>query len=289
MLSECLEWKGQNEMTDVLRVFIGSGEASLIERKVLQYSIQKNCKCPVEVCVFNGTHDALEHPGKPPQRLNMPLSIKYLNITEFSSYRFLIPDLCNFQGRAVFIDSDMLCLRDISAFLTMNMNGAQFLSRRAYDKDAWGPSVMLIDNSACRFDLQLYFDEISNGRYKQKEFMQFQKAFLAVHPFKIGELDKSWNDFDNVSESTNIIHYTNLRTQPWKYTGHPFGDIWFTYFNEARHEGWLTEEDIDKSLSRAYVRANIREGNDPAVGIKPAAKILAHAIKSKLTRAMGRR
>lgn len=44
------------------RVFIGSGEASRIERKVLMYSLRKHAKDEVDIYVFNGTHNTVEPP-----------------------------------------------------------------------------------------------------------------------------------------------------------------------------------------------------------------------------------
>ena len=43
----------------------------------------------------------------------MSLRAKYLNATEFSLYRFLIPELCGHVGKAIWLDSDMVCLADI--------------------------------------------------------------------------------------------------------------------------------------------------------------------------------
>ena len=34
--------------------------------------------------------------------------------TEFTYTRFLVPYLCGYQGKAIFIDCDMLCLGDIA-------------------------------------------------------------------------------------------------------------------------------------------------------------------------------
>ncbi|NEQ62473.1 MAG: glycosyl transferase, partial [Moorea sp. SIO4A1] len=86
-------------------------------------------------------------------------------------------------------------------------------------------------------------------------------AFLAHHNYQIGELDPLWNVFDYYDNDTKLIHYTNLYTQPWKYTNHPYGELWFQYFNEARECGYITQNDIDLSLVRSYVRRDLLEGN----------------------------
>ena len=89
------------EMTPAkVKVFIGSGEQSLLERKVLIYSIHKHTKRETDIHVFNGTHNAIETSMAPPAPAPLPLHLKYRNLTEFSLYRYLIPELCSFEGRA---------------------------------------------------------------------------------------------------------------------------------------------------------------------------------------------
>ena len=59
----------------------------------------------------------------------MPLDIKYQNYTEFSNYRWFIPQLCNFEGRAVWLDSDMVCLEDIAHFFDTDMDENALLAK----------------------------------------------------------------------------------------------------------------------------------------------------------------
>src|SRR4029079_17992746 len=84
-----------------IKIFIGSGEASLVERKTLIYSLHKHTKRKLDIYVFNGTHNALEHNQDEPVLAPLPLKLKYLNgSTEFSLYRYLIPQICQYRGKA---------------------------------------------------------------------------------------------------------------------------------------------------------------------------------------------
>lgn len=244
-----------------IKIFIGSGEASAIERKVLIYSIRKNTSSNVEINVFNGTHNSLERENEPPVPLNMSLRVKYKNFTEFSNYRFLIPELCNYQGRAIFMDSDTICIGDLKELYIQNMNGFDFLATKdAYSGPTdvgWGLSVMLIDCAKAKFDIDKYFDEIEEGKYSYTDLHQMSSKFLKFHPFDIGTLDHKWNDFDHYDINTRIIHFTNLFTQPWKHPGHKFGKLWFGYFHEARKAGFIANDDIHKALYRSYVRQDL--------------------------------
>lgn len=253
-------------MSKVLRIFIGSGEASLLERKVLIYSLRKHATRPLDIQVFNGTHDSLESDDAPPRALHMPLEVKYRNITEFSNYRFLIPQLCGHSGRAVWLDSDTVCLADIGDLFDAPMGNAAILAKPdAYGvagEARWGLSVALFDCSRCGFDLRRHFEEIRSNAYTYTDLHQLSPAFRSKHPIEVLPLDPRWNVFDRYDASTKLIHYTNLLTQPWKFRGHPYGGLWFRYFSEAQREGFITQEDIEITLVRAYARQDLLAGQD---------------------------
>ncbi len=250
-----------------IKVFIGSGEASRIERKVMIHSLRKYAKRELDIYVFNGTHNAIELNDEEPFLAPLSLKLKYQNTTEFSLYRFLIPEICNYQGRAIYVDSDTICLTDIAELFDTPMNGYDFLTKKGSyahrGSHLWGLSVMLFNCEKCRFDLKTIFDKIEQGLYTYSDFSRMSELFLSHHDYSIGEMNPNWNVFDYWDDKTKLIHYTNLYTQPWKFPNHPYGELWFEYFNEARASGLITEADIRLSLSRAYVRRDLLEGNSP--------------------------
>lgn len=245
--------------TTPIRIFIGSGEASVLERKTLIHSLRAHTSRPLDIHVFNGTHDALERGDEPPVRLNMPLWVKYRNYTEFSNYRWMIPELCGHRGRAIFLDSDMVCLADIGELFDADMGGCDMLAKgEAHKGDrSWGMSNILFDCEKCRFPLEDIFRDVDAGHYTNTDFQQMTPAFLTRRPYRLGPLDPAWNSFDVHDAGTKLIHYTNLRTQPWKFPGHVHEELWFHWFSDARKAGVITNQDIDKTLSRAYARQDI--------------------------------
>lgn len=258
-----------------LRIFIGSGEQSVLERKVLIYSLHKHTRRELDIRVFNGTHNAIERGNEAPSLAPLPLHLKYRNVTEFSLYRYLIPQLCAFRGKALYLDSDTVCLSDIGKLFDHPLDNFDFLAKReAYSRGGekmWGLSIMMIDCSRCRFDLEQIFTEIDRGIYTYSEFSQMGKNFLSSHSYEVGPIDPNWNVFDFCDSNTKLIHYTNLFTQPWKYCNHPYGHIWFSYLREAQHAGFITDRDMKLAILRGYVRPDLREGNSP----RPAGKIKA--------------
>lgn len=281
-----------------VKVFIGSGEASLLERKTLIHSLRKHTQRELDIYVINGTHNAIELNDSEPFLAPMSLRVKYRNATEFSLYRFLIPEICNYQGKAIYVDSDMVCLSDIGELFDTPTNGCSFLAKKGAYKayrgtDFWGLSVMLIDCEKSRFDLEAIFDNIEQGLFNQTDLMAMSRTFLSHHPYVIEELDTQWNVFDYWDKDTKLIHYTGLYTQPWKYPNHPYGELWFNYFNEAIASGFITNQDIDLSVHRAYVRRDFLKGNFSLLGreknyveqaIRPLKQATIGAIKKVIKR-----
>ncbi len=276
-----------------IKVFIGSGEASRLERKVLIYSLHKHTQRELDIYVFNGTHNAVELNNSEPFLAPMSLGVKYHNGTEFSLYRYLIPELCLYQGKAIYVDSDTICLTDIGELIDTPTNSYDFLAKReAYSHlstDLWGLSVMLIDCESCRFDLEAICGEIDLDLYSYTDFSCMSPAFLVYHPYRIGELEPHWNVFDYWDNQTKLIHYTNLYTQPWKYPNHPYGELWFEYLHEAIAAGYVTQEDIELSQVRGYVRRDLLAGNRPindsqATSAKHVLQSFTRSVKTVLKR-----
>lgn len=250
-----------------IKVFIGSGEASLLERKVLIHSLRKHTRSDLDIYVFNGTHNSIELNDEKPVLAPMSLRVKYKNVTEFSLYRFLIPEICNYQGKAIYVDSDTICLSDIGELFDASIDEFDFIAKKGSYGDSedqlWGLSVMLINCQRCKFNLEAIFDEIEQGLYSYSDFSQMSPIFLSHHYYGIGEINPLWNVFDYWDNNTKLIHYTNLYTQPWKFPNHPYGELWFQYFNEAISFGYITEEDISLSIFRSSIRRDLRQGNSP--------------------------
>lgn len=82
----------------MLRVFIGIDHRQPIAWHVLAHSILTRSSRPVAIT-------PLWLPSMPTQRRGL---------TEFTFSRFLVPHLCGYRGRAVFLDADMLVTTDIA-------------------------------------------------------------------------------------------------------------------------------------------------------------------------------
>src|SRR5215467_6193839 len=205
---------------DAIRIFIGSGEASVLERKTLIYSLHKHSKRKLDIYVYNGTHNAIEHNQEEPVLAPLSLKLKYLNgTTEYGLYRYLVPQICGYQGKAIYLDSDIVCLSDIGELWDLDLNGFEFFALANVASESgqrfYRTSVMLMDCDRLRFDLDTIFSQIHDGLFSYfPDFLGMSPTFLRYHPHKIGELDPRWNSLDRWDAETKAIHYTDLSTQP---------------------------------------------------------------------------
>lgn len=160
--------------------------------------------------------------------------------TEFTFTRFLIPELTNFEGWAVFMDCDMILTTDIKELFDQaddryavmcvhhdykvkegfKMDGQK---QTIYPRKNWS-SVMLFNcahPSNAKLTMDLVNDPEINGAYLHR--------FSWLKDEEIGELDHTWNYLVGVYndiETPKLIHYTE--GGPWfedyRYCG--FDNIW---------------------------------------------------------------
>jgi len=188
-------------MTDTIRVFIGTdGDFHQDAEKVIEYSIHTNTKEPVEVNFIR--------PGwkTPP--------------TGFSSHRYLIPSLCNYEGYAIYLDVDMLVLGDLRELWDYRTEGRWCITN--FDPKGLRDEVSVIDCSAFQ---NIPLDDLRTNQGKTIGKNAVKSKFLINIPSTWNEqrlctdADKysicSSGSCDGRMGETKLIHYTNLQAQPW--------------------------------------------------------------------------
>lgn len=163
--------------------------------------------------------------------------------TEFTFTRFLIPELMNFNGWALFIDCDMILTTDIKELFDqaddryavmcvqhdytpkqgVKMDGQQ---QTVYPRKNWS-SVMLINcshPSNKSLNKELVNDPNIGGAYLHR--------FSWLKDEEIGELDHTWNYLVGVYNDIDVpklIHYTE-------------GGPWFENYRYCKyHQLWKKE------------------------------------------------
>lgn len=142
------------------------------------------------------------------------------NPQSFTPLRFLPPQLMGYEGRALVVDPDVFAVGDVYELLSRDMEGKAIMCRRlpgAEGNQPWATSSMLMD---CSRLTHWKWDEHLEDMFAGRRIYQ-RWIHLEYEPQEsIGLLESGWNDLDNLSEKTKLIHFTRQRTQPWK-TGLP--------------------------------------------------------------------
>ena len=160
--------------------------------------------------------------------------------TEFTFTRFLVPELTNFRGWALFMDCDMILTTDIAELFAqaddryavmcvqhdytpkegMKMDGQK---QTIYPRKNWS-SVVLFNcghPSNAKLTQDMVNDTELNGAYFHR--------FSWLKDEEVGELDHTWNYlvgvYDDI-ETPKLIHYTE--GGPWfeNYRDCEFNELW---------------------------------------------------------------
>jgi lipopolysaccharide biosynthesis glycosyltransferase len=238
-----------------IRVFVGADESQLVPAAVLEYTIRKHTAGRVE---FTTMRDLpVPMPGDPSKRPR----------TGFSFYRFMIPKLTGYQGRALYLDCDMQVFADLAELWAIPFDSQTVLcTYQPEPPEAWRGNknfkpgrhlaVMMLDCSRLNWDVDEIVRGLDEDRYSYTELM----SDLAIVPE--GQIEEripvEWNSLERYEAgTTKLVHYTQVPTQPWKNGENPLRELWLEAFREA-----LAASALDPQL----VVRGIEEGHiDPAL------------------------
>lgn len=188
-----------------MRIFIGTDPRQPVAWVVLANSIARHSSIPIEIT--------------PLVLSQLPLNRR--GLTEFTFSRFLVPSLCKFQGRALFLDADMVVTGDI-AELASDLSDCASSVRVVQDQPRFEwPSAMLFNCYNCQQLTPEYVQNTANSLFD-----------LAWADHGVGNFPKQWNTLCGYGEMTTdakLYHFT--RGLPvWPQTsgahGTPQDKIW---------------------------------------------------------------
>ncbi len=220
------------------KIFIQANEKQFIGAKVAEYSFQKKMSdqsIEVELMMAENSPLLLSKSGQ--LHLRKGVKTKWKNdLQNFTTLRFMPPELMEYTGRALVVDPDVFALVDVAQLFEMDMNGKAILARKIYSDDAdyWASSVMLLDCSKLTHWVWAKdFEKIFTYERDYRSWMNLDYEDQVA----IGELDQKWNDYDHLDSETCMLHTTSRRTQPWK-TGLP---IDFSISEKKRPKGFFSQ------------------------------------------------
>jgi hypothetical protein len=231
---------------------------------VLDYSIHKHTKKDVNVhYMMQGNGDTWT--GWDTQTWATP----------FSGFRWSIPEHCNFEGRSIYMDSDMIVLSDIDKLWKQDFHkNKAVMAKGANNGEGWRYCVCMWDNPVAKQHL-LPISRMKTLPGSHQRLMHF----FANHQDIVQPFDGEWNcvDGENLSiEDMDILHYSDMSTQLHaKYAlprlekagqKHWFDgninqhwrpelqELFDTYYQEALDAGYKVEDYIPDNLFGTYVK-----------------------------------
>jgi hypothetical protein len=224
------------------RVFVGTDQTQMLACRVLEFSIKKHASMTVEVT-------PIDNAGLP-----VPKDATRQARTGFSFCRFKIPALCNFSGRGIYLDADMLVLADIADLWSRPFEGADLLFAEQSSAQGRLPqySVLVLNCSNLQWDAQDIVSGLDQGRY---DYTQLMHEFCILPPErKRALLPSEWNSLEHYEPgTTRLLHYTDMPNQPWVSDRNPNRKLWFSYLREAISEGFISEDFLYEEIARGHV------------------------------------
>lgn len=221
-----------------LKIFIGWDSREDIAYQVARHSIIKHSSVPVEIIPLK--QKDLRKSGIYTRDVDLLAS------TEFTFTRFLIPELCDFDGWALFIDCDFVALDDVAKLFeqcddryaimcaqhdytpseTTKMDGQV---QHLYPRKNWS-SMMLMNcshPSNKKLTKELVNDKDIDGKYLHR--------FSWLTDEEIGKVSHEWNWL--------IGWYNEPRDGTPKFLHYTEGGPWFTEYQDCEHSNeWYKAE-----------------------------------------------
>ncbi|AOB32567.1 glycosyl transferase [Bordetella sp. H567] len=197
-------------MQDAMEIFVGCdpNNGDLEQMMVLEYSLRKHASLPVHIHWMRLTRD----PGSPwfcDPATGQGWRTETWS-TPFSALRWSLPACMDYQGRALYMDADMLVLDDIARVWTMPMAEDAVMAARRNGNE-WLYCVTLWDCARARHHLpalqEMRADPKAHRRLKQ---------YFSRHPRLIQPLDTRYNCVDGegcAASEIGILHYSDMSTQ----------------------------------------------------------------------------
>jgi len=242
-----------------IKVFVACTPAEWLPMRVLEFSIKETSRDHVELAPLY----------KFERLIPMPASANNRPRTPFSFQRFLIPELCNFEGKAIYLDADMLVFEDIAQVWNTPFDGCDLQTvREAGTGRRRQFSVMLLDCARLRWNVDEIVAKLDAGNLDYAGLMYEMRVAESI-----GEaISPHWNTLEAYDPPTTcLLHYTDMNTQPWISSSNPLGHLWVACLRRAVAAGFISEEEVVREVTAGHVRpsllAQLRAGWDDCIDL----------------------
>lgn len=230
-----------------LKIFIGTEPNQYVAQQVLIYSIKETLSVPAEI--------------KPIQQQQ-----ERKGGTNFGFVRFNVPKLAGYEGKAVYMDADQLVFHDMKEIfdhlddqhdLTCVRNPVGNFGNKPVPANYNQSSVMVLNcerlkdwNPDTMFDNVVpNRDELGPQQIHYKDFMSLQ----FMDQSRIKELDPAWNHYNQKFPDSKLVHFSHVRSQPWKNPKHPMTAMWTDWLRRAIKAGYISRVRLLIEIVRGHI------------------------------------
>lgn len=203
-------------MTSLL-IGIGCDLAQDLSAEVLKFSIERSTQLRPSIIKLHETS----------QWADMAAAHRVRQRTPFSLQRFLLARqlLDSSAEIGIYFDSDMLVLRPIEQ-LVASFHASDNKVATVQPLKEWRrrpqSSVLVMNREGAELIWASYLNFLANQlNYDDLIYLRTISA--------IGAIAYSWNCLEYLDETTALLHYTDVETQPWLRHGNPNSGIWYTF------------------------------------------------------------
>jgi len=234
-------------MADFIRIFVAATPVEWLPAKVLEFSVKETSVRPVQVNFLYQYE--IEIP--------IPKDLENRPRTPFSFQRFLIPEICDFQGHAIYLDADMLVFRDANELWSTSLDGCDLQTVQASNDGRRKQfSVMLLDCEKLSWDIHKIVQSLDTGKLNYASLMYEMHIANSIR----SDIAPHWNSLESYDyRSTSLLHYTDMSSQPWVSTQNPLDYLWIKCLFNALDSGFVTIEQIAREVKKGHVRPSLLE------------------------------
>ena len=223
-------------------VVIASSNADIVEERVCLFSLINTGHKIEDIRIIDGETGEIYDANRTTVLGRFEVN-SLSSSTNFTQVRSYIP--LKFQGvSTVVIDPDTIVFEHLSGIFSGSPAHGIY-ARQAYGYRKYATSVMGYNlPKMSKSDSDLYVELLASSEFSIEDKIYLSEHFARALPWDIHRIASKWNSFDYVGAKTSVLHFTNLRTQPWIYGGHPLMALWFGFASSAIESGYLTNEHI---------------------------------------------
>ena len=195
-----------------IRIFVGvSGNDEDLEfQSVLHYSLEKHASQPIDLTWMRLSRDPSSFWYSDPQCKLGWNTEKWA--TPFSALRWGIPAACNFEGKAIYMDVDMISMADIAELWEQDISKGAMLSKPE------AICVTMYDNAKMQGVLPPIEEIKKPGRYREIRRSVLSSGCIQRYTGNWNCLDmrkdKGGEYRDLHDPDIKVLHFTQIPTQP---------------------------------------------------------------------------